>query len=210
MIYFLKNDDAVTPVLGVILMVLLTVVLAGAVAATVVSNSSVSSLSSSTPVAMIEVEDAVGGVPNTVQYKENYVTLEHRGGDSLNLDSTYIVLSGEGSSYVGKVGHGGFKAYGHVTAKYYDLTPEGSCITYLHNNPSIDDGLWSVGEVLVLNGDDSINGTDASTVHVSVDGYSDTSNNYGFRDATTVNVKIFDSLTDRIICEDIVTVKLAE
>ncbi|NPE31371.1 type IV pilin [Methanococcoides sp. SA1] len=210
MVAIIKNNSAVTPLLGAVLLLLLTVLLAGAVAATVVSNGSFLSLSSSTPMAMIEVNDAVGGVPNAVRYKENFVILEHKGGDPLDLDSTFVVLSGEGSSYVGQVCHGGFKAYGHVTAKYFDLTPEGSCSTYISNNPCIDDGLWSVGEILVLNGDDSINGTDASTVHVIVDGYFDTSNNYGFKDGGVVTVKIFDSLTDRVICEDVVTVRPVE
>lgn len=206
MVAIIKNNNAVAPVIGTVLLVLLIVLLAGAMATTIVSTGSVLSLSSSTPMVMIEVNDAVGGVPNAVKYKENFVILEHKGGDSLDLDSTFVVLSGEGSSYVGQVGNGGFKVYGHVTAKYFDLTPEGSCFTYISNNPCIDDGLWSTGEILVLNGDDSINGTDASTVHVSVDGYLDTSNNYGFKDGGTVTVKIFDSLTERVICEDIVEV----
>jgi len=201
----IKNNNAVAPVFGAVLLVILTVLLAGAVATTVVSTGSI--LSSSPPVAMIEVNDAVGGVPNAVKYKENFVILEHKGGDSLDLDSTFVVLSGEGSSYVGQVGNGGFKVYGQLTAKYFDLTPEGSFFTYISNNPCIDDGLWSVGEILVLNGDDSINGTDASTVHVSVDGYFDTSNNYGFKEGRIVTVKIFDSLTDRVICEDVVNVR---
>jgi len=198
----IKNNNAVAPVIGAVLLVILTVLLAGAVATTVVSNGSV--LSSSTPVAMIEVDDVVGYGGG---YKDNVVSLEHKGGDPLDLDSTFVVLSGEGSSYVGKVGDGGFMAYGHVTVKYFDLTPEGSRFTYISNNPCIEDGLWSVGEILVLDGDDSINGTDASTVHVSVDGYSDTSNNYGFKDGGSVTVKIFDSLTDRVICEDVVNVR---
>ncbi len=207
MVAIIKNNNAVAPVIGAVLLLILTVLLAGAVATTVVSTGSILSLSSSTPVAMIEVNDAVGGVPNAVQYKENFVILEHKGGDSLDLDSTFVVLSGEGSSYVGQVGNGGFKVYGQLTAKYFDLTPEGSCFTYISNNPCIDDGLWSAGEILVLNGDDSINGTDASTVHVSVDGYFDTSNNYGFKEGRIVTVKIFDSLTDRVICEDVGNVR---
>lgn len=213
MVAIIKNNNAVTPVLGAVLLVLLTVVLAGAVAVIVFSNGSGLSLSSSTPVAMIEVNDVVGYASS---YKNNFVSLEHKGGDPLDLDSTFIVLSGEGSSYVsqvgqvGQVGHVGFMAYGHVTVKYFDLTPEGSLLAYKRNNPCIEDGLWSAGEILVLDGDDSINGTDASNVHVSVDGYSDTSNNYGFNDGETVTVKIFDSLTNRVICEDTVKVKLSE
>lgn len=200
----IKNNNAVTPVLGAVLLVLLTVVLAGAVAVIAFSNGSGLSLSSSTPVAMIEVNDVVGYAAG---YKDYIVSLEHKGGDPLDLDSTFIVLSGEGRSYIGKVGGGGGMAYGHVTVKYLDLTPEGSLLAYKRNNPCIEDGLWSAGEILVLDGDDSINGTDASTVHVSVDGYSDTSNNYGFNDGETVTVKIFDSLTDRMICEDVVYVR---
>ncbi|WP_440953205.1 type IV pilin N-terminal domain-containing protein [Methanococcoides sp. FTZ1] len=210
MVAILKNDGAVAPIIGALLLVLLTVVLGGLVAAAVMGDGVFGSISSSTPMAVIDVKDAVGGVPNAVQYKENYLILEHKGGDPLDLDSTFIVLSGDGSSYVGKVGSGGFKVYGQVIAKYFDLTPDGTCATYRSNNPSIEDGVWSAGEVLVLNGDDSINGTDASTVRVSVGGYSDTSNNYGFREGAEVTVKVFDSITDRVIAEDVVSVRAVE
>ncbi|MEL4306276.1 type IV pilin N-terminal domain-containing protein [Methanococcoides sp. LMO-2] len=207
MVAILKNDGAVAPIIGALLLVMLTVVLGGLVAAAVMGDGVFGSISSSTPMAVIEVKDAVGGVPNAVQYKENYLVLEHKGGDPLDLDSTFVVLSGDGSSYAGKVGYGGFKVYGQVTAKYFDLTPDGTCATYRSNNPCIEDGIWSVGEILVLNGDDSINGTDASTVRVSVGGYSDTSNNYGFKGGSEVSVKVFDSITDRVIAEDIVSVR---
>lgn len=206
MLAILKNDGAVAPIIGALLLVMLTVLLGGLVAAAVMGDGIFGSISSSTPMAVIEVKDAVGGVPNAVQYKENYVILEHKGGDPLDLDSTFVVLAGDGSSYVGRVGSGGFKVYGHVTVKYFDLTPDGTCATYRSNNPCIEDGVWSVGEILVLNGDDSINGTDASTVRVSVGGHSDTSNNYGFRDGTEITVKVFDSVTDRVIAEDVVSV----
>ncbi|MGM0771705.1 MAG: type IV pilin [Halobacteriota archaeon] len=206
MFAILKNDGAVAPIIGALLLVMLTVLLGGLVAAAVMDDNIFGGISSSTPMAVIEVKDAVGGVPNAVQYKENYVILEHKGGDPLDLDSTFVVLNGDGSSYVGKVGSGGFKVYGQVTVKYFDLTPDGTCVTYRSNNPCIEDGFWSVGEVLVLNGDDSINGTDASTVLVSVGGYSDTSNNYGFREGAEITVKVFDSGTDRVIAEDVVSV----
>lgn len=209
MVAILKNNAAVTPVIGVVLLVMLTVLLAAMVAAIVMSDGVFGSISSSTPMAMIEVKDAVGGVPNAVKYKENFVILEHKGGDPLDLDSTFIVLTGDGSSYVGAF-VGGSKVYGQTTVKYFDLTPSGTYATYKSNNPCIDDGLWSAGEELVLNGDDSINGTDASTVHVSVEGYSDTSNNYGFREGSLVTVKVFDSTTDRVIAEDVVSVRSPE
>ncbi len=197
-----KDCCAVTPLIGSILLILLAFAFAGLVVAGVYGESLDKVDGSSTPVAMIEVTDAVGGVPNEVRFKDNYITLEHKGGDALNLDTTFIILNGKGASYVGQVGNGGFKVYGDVTAKYFDLTPSGTFYTYnSNNNACIDDGLWSAGETLVLNGDDSINGTVFSTVHVKVDEHGNTSNNYGFYHDRTISVKVFDTTTERFITD---------
>ncbi len=205
-----KDCCAVTPLIGSILLVLLTFVFAGLVVVGVYGASMEKVDGSSTPVAMIEVTDALGGVPNEVRFKDNYVTLEHKGGDPLDLDTTFIILNGKGGGYVGQVAHGGFMVYGDVTAKYFDLTPSGTCYTYKSNNKDcIDDGLWSAGEVLVLNGDDSINGTDFSTVHVKVDGYSNTSNNYGFNYDNSISVKVFDTTTERFITDTTAYIRFA-
>ncbi|MDK2892526.1 type IV pilin [Methanohalophilus sp.] len=199
------NTHAMSPVMGTLLMLLLLVLLSAIVMAGLYGDhlAGKSELTfTPAPLAIIEIEDIEGGIPNDVRYRENYIRLVHVNGDSLDLDSTFIVLEGQGSSYIGKVGAGGEKVTGHLVVRYHDLTPDGSISDYKNRNPAIEDQKWSTGEMLILNGDDSINGTDASSVTVTVNGLKNTSNNYGFIQGTTVTVKVFDSRTQRIIAED--------
>jgi len=216
------NDNAVSPILGTVLILLLTFVLAVATVAAVYNDGAIERINNAltkTPTAVIEIEGVVGGIrsdPNTIRFDQNYITLMHKGGDSLSLDSTFVILSGDGNSYVsvvgqvGHVGHVGGNEYGDIVVNYVDLTKSGKLSTYKTRNPPLDDNLWSAGEQLILRGDDSINGTDASTVLVSVNGISNTSNNYGFKSGTTVTIKIFDKTTQRIIAEGTAIVKPAE
>ena len=206
------NDNAASPILGAVLMVFLTFVLAVATVAAVYNDGAVERISNSltkTPAAVIEIEGIVGGVPNAVQYAENYISLVHKSGDSLALDSTFILISGDGSSHIGT-----FpiftKVEGEVITEYVDLTTTGKRSTYRIRNPSLDDDIWSTGEQLILRGDDSIDGTNTSTVLVTVNGISNTYNNYGFSSSSTVTIKIFDKTTKRIIAEGTAIVKSAE
>ena len=210
------SDNAVAPIFGAVLIVLLTFVLAVATVAAVYNDDAVERISNSltkTPAAVIEVEGIVGGIqsePNTIRFDQNYITLMHKSGDSLVLDSTLIILSGEGSGYVGVTCAGGHMEYGDTVVRYTDLTINNKNNIFLQHNSALDDGLWSTSEQLNLWGEDSINGTDASTVLVTVNGISNTSNNYGFKSDTTVTIKIFDKTTQRIIAEGTAIVKPAE
>ncbi len=210
------SDNAVAPIFGAVLIVLLTFVLAVATVAAVYNDGAIERINSAltkTPAAVIEVEGIVGGIqsePNTIRFDQNYITLMHKSGDSLVTSSTNIILSGDGSSYVGVVSSGGHYEYGDVMVKYTNLAYDGKVSEYSSTNPAFDDGLWSTGEKLILWGKDSIDGTDASTVLVSANGISNTSNNYGFKSGTTVTIKIFDKTTQRIIAEGTAIVKPAE
>ncbi|MCL7410379.1 MAG: type IV pilin N-terminal domain-containing protein [Methanosarcinaceae archaeon] len=208
------EENAVTPVFGALLMVFLTFVLAVATVTAVYDDGAVeriNNLLTKTPAAVIEIEGIENGAINPVPYHTINTILRHKGGDSLLLDSTIIILSGGGRSYIGFVGHGGGMKTGDMTVKYSDLTMNGKLPEYnITNSAMLDDNLWSTGEQLILNGGDSINGTDASSVLVSVNGVSNTSNNYGFDTGTTVTIKIFDKTTQRIIAEGKAIVKSAE
>ena len=210
------NDSAVSSVLGAVLMVFLTFVLAAATFAAIHDNSSIGHMLSKTSIVFIEIKYIVGGIqsePSTIRFDQNYITLIHKGGDSLDTSSTNVILSGYGSGYVGAVGGGGgggHLEYGDVMVKYTNLAYDGKVPEYSSTNPALDGGLWSTGEKLILWGEDSINGTDASTVLVSVNGISNTSNNYGFKSGTIVTIKIVDKTTQRIIMEGREVVKPAE
>lgn len=203
------SDNAVAPIFGAVLIVLLTFVLAVATVAAVYNDDAIERISNSltkTPTAVIEIEGIENYGP---EYHDINIILRHKSGDSLVLDSTIILFSGKGTAYSGS-----FpiftKIEGDVVVKYLDLTKSGKYPTYKTHNPSLEDGLWSTGEQLTLNGDDSIDGTDASTVLVSANGISNTSNNYGFKSGTTVTIKIFDKTTKRIIAQGTAVVKPAE
>lgn len=210
----LKDDDnATSPVFGAVLIVLLTFVLAVATVAAVYNDGAVERISNSltkTPTAVIDTEiiENYGS-----SYRDIDIKIWHKGGDSLTLDSTFIMLSGKGTSQIGIFGFPGFKKEsGDITVKYTNLAYNGKRQEkYIDTNTAaLDDGLWSTGEQLLLNGEDSSSGINASTVLVAVNGISSDYDNYGFDIGTTVTVKIFDKTTQRIIAEGTAIVKPAE
>lgn len=206
-----NNNSAVSPIIGVILMLFLTILFAG-ITVSVVYGDGFSPSSGKVPMAVIEVEDVVGGlpfnVPNIVRFDENYLYMVHRGGDPLAGDSTRIIISGDGSSYEGAVPHGAYHS-GNVLVSYESLLFDGKLSQYASNNPDLSDGVWSAGEKLILNGDDSINGSFSSSVFVRINEITDTANNYGLKEGSTVSIKIFDKNTDCLIAESSHLVTLA-
>jgi len=86
------GDRAVSPVIGVILMVAITVILATVIGAVVLDFGN--SAGDSAPSASLDVE-ATDDDANTV----DEVEIEHTGGDSLNLDQTRILVS-DGSTEI--------------------------------------------------------------------------------------------------------------
>jgi len=207
------EENAVTPVLGVLLMVFLTFILAVATVAAVYDDDTVERINSiftKTPTAVIETKiiENYGS-----SYHDINIKIWHKGGDSLTLDSTFIILSGKGTSQIGVFGFPGFKKEsGDITIKYTNLAYNGKRQEkYIDtNSAALNDGMWSTGEQLILNGEDSSSGINSSTVHVIVNGISSDYDNYGFDTGTTVTIKIFDKTTQRIIAEGKAIVKPAE
>lgn len=200
---FRWHTGAVSPIIGAIMMLFLTILLAGITVSAVYGGDAALSLSQA-PMALIEVEYVEGGVPNYpayIRYEENFIYLIHMGGDSLQADSTRIIISGEGSSYTGVPSHGGFLLNGELSIIYDDITISGKDSPYASNNPDLLDGVWSTGERLVLNGQDSPGGSASSSVHVEVNGMTNTSDNYGLKEDSMVTIKIFDKESQCIISE---------
>ncbi len=197
-----------SPVIGILLMLMLTILLAGITVSAVYGGDGFSSLQKS-PMASVEVECVEGGVPNAVRYDENYIYLIHRSGDPLMTDSTKIVISGEGSAYAGVVPCG-TRHYGDILISYNNLMFDGKITQFASRNPALSDGIWSAGEKIVLNGEDSINGSVCSSVSVGIDGITGTSNNYGLKRDSTITIKVFDVESDTIISESECIVMQAE
>ena len=208
-----NNNNATSPVFGAVLMILLTFVLAIATVTAVYDDGAIERISNSltkTPAAVIDTKIIE---KYSSSYRDIDIKIWHKGGDSLILDSTFMILSGKGTSQIGVFGFPGFKKEsGDITVKYTNLAYDGKRQEkYIDTNtPALDDGLWSTGEQLILNGRDSSSGINASTVIVTVNGISSDYDNYGFKSGTTVTIKIFDKTTQRIISEDTAIVKPAE
>ena len=210
---FKASDNATSPVFGAMLIILLTFVLAVATVAAVYNDDAIERITNSltkTPAAVIDTKiiENYGS-----SYRDIDIKIWHKGGDSLTLDSTFIVLSGKGISQIGVFGFPGFKKEsGDITVKYTNLAYDGKRQEkYIDTNTAaLGDGVWSTGEQLILNGEDSSSGINTSTVLVTVNGISSDYDNYGFKSGTTVTIKIFDKTTKRIIAQGTAVVKPAE
>lgn len=194
---FLKlrlTDYGMSPLIGILLMLVLTMLVIGVAAVSLdgVPNSLKKGLTADIDIELIE-----GGVPNEIRYRENFITLAHKGGNPLPLENIRLVIVGQGSSYTGVVAHGGTIVNGDVQVIYEDICPAGKDPHYITRNPCIADGYWSAGEVIVLNGDDGIG--DNSTVKVQVGSTTNTSNNFGFQKGTKVNIKLIENTSHRLI-----------
>jgi flagellin-like protein len=202
----MQNEKGISPVLGVVLMLLLTIVLAGITVSAVYSDDLSASLSSA-PMAGIKAESE-GSLVYPVNFSKSFIYIEHVGGDPLYVESTKIIINGKGKSYQGVVPTGTWHE-GELTVIYENLMSAGKLGKYSTNNPDISDGIWSAGENLILNGPDSINGSPSSTVLVHINGVTDTANNYGLKENSVVTVKVFDIKTQRLIAESECQVSLA-
>ncbi len=206
-------SEAVSPVVGSLLMLLILVVLASAVASNIISSYG-SDASFRPPTAKITLESCEGGLFNDGPLNEratlenNTIVLLHEGGSSLPLDTVSIKISGYGNSYQGLADGTGTKILGDIEIFYQDLSSTGKNSKYLTRNSEVlKDGFWNVGEKLILRGQDSSTSIN-STVKVSVNGNSNTTDNYGFKVGSEITLKVIDT-KNRILSEQKTIVKHA-
>lgn len=86
---FAKNEEGVSPVIGVILMVAITVILAAVIASFVFGLGS--NAPRSAPTAQLSMSDASGSMSNT-SADDPILTISHQGGDSLDWNQTKILI----------------------------------------------------------------------------------------------------------------------
>jgi len=149
----------------------------------------------------IEIKSCEGGLywvgpeAERASLEENFIVLDHKGGNSLPLKTTSIRINGYGNSYHGIPGHeGSGRVEGNTIVYYSDLSSNGKNLDFYpkHNEKTIKDGYWDVGEKLILCGYDSAKGDSYSSVKVSVGGGKNTSDNYGFKAGSEIRVSIID------------------
>ena len=209
------TSEAITPIIGSLLMLLILFTLAG-VAASSFFNSAGDGSSSQPLMAKISLESCEGGLFNNgpederATLENNTIVLVHEGGSSLPLDTVSIKISGYGNSYTGIADGNGTKIVGNTEVFYQNLSPTGKNPKYMtRNNQVLKDGSWTVGEKLVLCGQDSSTSIDSS-VKVSVDGVGNTSDNYGFKAGSEITVKVIDTKSRNVLAEQRTFVKHAE
>jgi len=205
------SEPAVSSVFGVALLLALTVLMVSTIALSVFAYDAFEP-PEPPPEARIIAEVAKGGLPPSVAFASNIIKLRHKGGESLDLKRTKIIIYGTGRSYRPVFGDGYVPPHpntGNVQVIYLNLTRFGKIRDYnATNSHLLQDGSWSAGESLQLSGKDSINSRhDMSSVWVVVDGDGETSNNYGFKPGEKISVIVIDTVTDQIISTASVTVQ---
>jgi len=212
---FKSSSDALTPVIGSILFLLINFVLAGIVVSSVF-DSSVHKVCFQTKMERITLESCKGGLYNTgplaerATLEKNRIVLVHEGGSSLPLNSTSVRISGNGNTYRGIPGHGGVIAVGNLSISYLNIGKTGKNPDYeVRNRAVLKDGSWSAGEKLILCGQDSSVSRIDSSEKVSVNGAGNTSDNYGFKAGSEIILKVIDSEGKNVIAEQTAVVKHA-
>ncbi len=192
-----SGSEAFTPVIGSLMLLLITLALAGTIVAVFDLSDDKAVFQAS--MAKITLESCEGGLygfgpeAERARLEENRIVLLHEGGSSLPIDFVSITIFGYGNSYQGLPGHEGKSLKGNISIFYLDLNSRGKNSEYLaRNGVVLEDGLWGAGEKLILYGNDSSVGSIDSSVKVSVDGADNTSDNYGFQTGSKITLKVID------------------
>lgn len=215
-----ESRDAVSSVIGTTLMLGLTVIMISAVALSVFAFS----LPKTAPHAKIVVVEAKGGLPSKygsqgIGFDDNTFLLKHKGGDSLRINDTKIIIRGYGQSHrpcnIGERGctyvPSAGPHVGEIIVIYKDVTTLLKDKSYKSNNPSINDGFFSPSESLLLSGEDrGDSNDDDSGVVVFVRGDGNNSNKYAFKNNTVVTITFLDIPSNQIIASTTASIKKAK
>lgn len=184
-----KNEWAVSPVIGITLLVGMTVILISVAAVAVLGFT----LPATMPQAKIVIVEAKGGIGDMSLYK-NFIVLRHKGGDALIKNDTKVIITGKGYSYsTGEDPKKTIPEYLRVT--YRDLTGENDL--YGDNTEIVNGISWDAGESITLYGRDGHTGD--NTVDCK----------WKLQAGSTVLVTIIDIHTNNVIAVSQATVKKA-
>jgi len=157
---FRVDDYAVSPVVGVILMVGMTVIMVSAVAVSIFAFS----IPEIAPHVMIVVEEAKGDIGHTALNK-SFITLKHKGGDPLFENNTRIIITGKGYVYTGTDPH--YTSARDIRVTYRDLAGENYISGF--DKEIVEGTSWDAGETITLYGSDGRD-LDLYGWHNNVDG----------------------------------------
>ncbi len=188
---FRVDENAVSPVVGVVLMLGMAVIMISAVAISVFAFS----LPESTPHAKIVVVEARGDMDDGDGLHENKIVLKHKGGDALNENNTKIIITGIGCAYTGTMETSCF--LGNMRATYSDLSGENYILAY--DGEIVEGTSWDAGETITLYGSDGI--------HPFDNRHNNADSKWKIDAGSAVSVAIIDTITNQVIATSSVTVK---
>jgi len=207
------KTEALTPIIGSLLLLAVTILLASIITISVFSNS-YSPIDSKPLMAKIKIESCEGGLSNRnnsegASFETNHIDIIHEGGNPLPLNDVSIKISGYGNCFQGIFGAGRMKP-GDVEVSYYTLNSTGKNPKYKSRNREVlKDNYWSVGEKLILYGNDSAVSSITSSVKANINGDSNSSDNYGFKANSKITLRVVDTKSMTIIAEEQAVVKHA-
>lgn len=185
------SETAVSPVIGVMSMLTLTVIMISIVALSVFSFA----LPESAPQAKIVIVEARGDIGDTLLNK-SFITLKHKGGDVLFENDTRIIITGKGYAYNGTDPH--YTSARDMRVTYRNLAGENYISGF--DNEIVEDTSWDAGEIVTLYGSD---GNDLYLYgwHNNVD------SRWKLDNGSTVSITIIDTTTNEVIAVSHATVK---
>ncbi|NLI62821.1 MAG: type IV pilin [Methanosarcinaceae archaeon] len=194
--YFHNSDIASSSVLSVGIMISITIILV-LILSSYIFSSNIFEFENKNKNVKIDVISAKGGLvydSPQVKFSKNIIILRHSGGPALNSENVEIVIEGFGNTYFGIPGqHGSHIVFGNITVHYKNISHLGKNESYKKKNKHINEGFWSIGETIVLSGNDSCPGTCKSSVEVLSPDVLKTSNNYGFESGKAVNLSVYEN-----------------
>ncbi len=196
---FKVDEYAVSPVIGVVLMVGMTVIMVSAVAVSVFAFS----VPESAPQARIVVVEAKGDIGDEPLHHST-IMLKHRGGDALNENNTKIIITGKGYAYNSGSYPSPAPSVQDIRVTYRDLSGNNYGGEDGNNLGEIVEGTtWDAGETITFYGSDgkNINSEITNNQGNTVD------NKWKLDDGYTVSVTIIDTITNQVIATSRVTVK---
>ncbi len=185
----MKNEDAIAAVIGVILLIGITVILA----ATIIASVGLFTPHKSAPHAVIVIERANG---NLSFLHNNSIILRHKGGDFLTENNTEVIIKGTGCAYTGNITSCQPQ---DIQVTYRDLSGN----NYDGENGEklgkiVEGSTWDAGEKIILYGYDGRN-INSPISDIAQNSGNTVDRKWRLEPGSTVSVTVVDISTDQII-----------
>jgi len=137
---FRESEKAVSPVIGVILMVAITVILAAVIASFVFGLGA--KAPKSAPQAQLSLSDHTGSL-TTASTTESVLTISHQGGDALTCENTKILIFYQNDTAITTLTY-------NTTAHSFSTSSSANTLT---SSTTLSDDRFDPGDVIVISED---------------------------------------------------------